>query len=205
MTTSIAITTTTAAKTHQAVDVSIATHPARRATASAPTATLTRRSTNASANAARCSALPWPYGWPRSAGRPATPIAKYVSNAATRSVPECSASETRPRLPLARPVTSLIAISAVAAPTDTSAIRRCGVIAAAYWASPSSISRRNGRTATRCQDAGADQQPADHLECGDRLASNTTAKRPRRTAADWSPASRATRRCGRVTGTRGCS
>ena len=37
--------------------------------------------------------MPCPYWWPRSAGRPATPIAKNVSSAATRSVPEWSASE----------------------------------------------------------------------------------------------------------------
>ena len=53
------------------------------------------------ARAARCSAFPCPYGWPRSAGRPATPTANRVSSAATRSVPECTASEISPRLPVA--------------------------------------------------------------------------------------------------------
>ena len=38
---------------------------------------------------------------------PATPTAKNVSSAATRSVPECSASERSPRLPVARPVAEL--------------------------------------------------------------------------------------------------
>src|SRR5215217_4230353 len=59
----------------------------------------------------------------------ATPTAKSVSSAATRSVPECAASETSPRLPLASPAPSLSSTSPAAAATDTSAIRRCGVIA----------------------------------------------------------------------------
>ena len=54
----------------------------------------------ASARAERCSALLCPYGWCWSAGRPATPTAKNVSSAATKSVPECRASEIRPRLPV---------------------------------------------------------------------------------------------------------
>ena len=48
-----------------------------------------------------------------------------VRSAATRSVPECTASEMSPRLPLARPVVSLSPMSAQAAPTETSAVRRC--------------------------------------------------------------------------------
>ena len=52
----------------------------------------------ASASAARCSAFPCPYWWPGSAGRTATPTAKNVRSAATRSVPEWIASETSPRL-----------------------------------------------------------------------------------------------------------
>src|SRR3954453_8895621 len=59
----------------------------------------------------------------------AIPIAKNVSRAATRSVPECNASEMRPRLPLARPVPSFSASSAAAATTEVSAVRRCGLIA----------------------------------------------------------------------------
>jgi hypothetical protein len=81
---------------------------------------------DASASAARCSAFPCPYWWLTSAGLIATPTAKSVSSAATRSVPECSASETSPRLPVARPVASLMATRAAAATTDTSAVRRCG-------------------------------------------------------------------------------
>ena len=100
------------------------TQPASRATARLATATLTSESTAASASAARCSALPWPYWCPRSAGLTAMPTAKNVSRAATRSVPEWSDSATSPSDPLARPVTSLTAISAAAATTETSAARR---------------------------------------------------------------------------------
>jgi hypothetical protein len=81
----------------------------------------------ASASAARCSALPCPYWWLRSAGCAATPTAKKVSSAATRSVPEWIASEISPRLFDASPTDSLSAISAVAATTETSAVRRCGL------------------------------------------------------------------------------
>ena len=128
--TSIAITTPTAANTHQAASTSLPCRAGEpRDRASPATKMLTSARTLASASAARCSALPWPYWWPASAGWPATPIAKNVSSAATRSVPEWSASETRPRLPLARPTPSFSAISAIAAPTETSAVRRCGVTA----------------------------------------------------------------------------
>ena len=54
-----------------------------------PMKTLASARNAASASAARCSALPWPYWCEWSAGRPATPTAKNVSSAATRSVPEC--------------------------------------------------------------------------------------------------------------------
>ena len=53
-----------------------------------------RRGSRASASAARCSAFPCPYWCATSAGRPATPTAKNVSSAATRSVAEWSASES---------------------------------------------------------------------------------------------------------------
>jgi hypothetical protein len=56
--TSIAITTPTAANTHQAASVSISIQPASRASARAPTPTLTMERNPASASAARCSALP---------------------------------------------------------------------------------------------------------------------------------------------------
>src|SRR5207245_8597791 len=81
----------------------------------------------ASARAARCSAVPCPYAWPGSAGRTATPSATKVSTAATRSVPEWAASENRPRLCVAMPVTSLSAISTHAAITEPRAVRRWGL------------------------------------------------------------------------------
>src|SRR3954447_13262716 len=91
-----------------------------------------------SASAARCSAFPWPYWWPGSAGRTATPRAKNVRSAAMRSVPEWAASEMRPRLWVARPVPSLSAMSASAASTDQRAAFR--------WAStPESVRRASDR------------------------------------------------------------
>src|SRR3954471_12300383 len=81
----------------------------------------------ASASAARCSALPWPYAWPGSAGRIATPSATKVRIAATRSVPEWAASERRPRPPVAIPEMSLTAIRATAARIETRAVRRWGL------------------------------------------------------------------------------
>ena len=73
---------------HQAASTVMSIHPASRATARPATPTLTIASTPASNSAARCSAFPWPYWCCSSAGRPETPIAKNVSSAATRSVPE---------------------------------------------------------------------------------------------------------------------
>ena len=70
------------------------------------------RGSSPSASAERCSALPCPYWCPVSAGRAATPTAKNVSSAAIRSVPECAASESRPRLCVARPVPSFSPIRA---------------------------------------------------------------------------------------------
>ena len=42
--------------------------------------------------------------------------------------PSAAASEMRPRLPVAKPVPSLSAMSAAAATTETSAVRRCGLM-----------------------------------------------------------------------------
>src|SRR3954471_10873217 len=86
----------------------------------------------ASPSADRGSAFPCPYWWPRSAGRAATPTAKKVRSAAIRSVPECAASESKPRLCVASPVPSLSAMSATAATTERSAVRRCGVTRELY-------------------------------------------------------------------------
>ena len=51
------------------LDLALDRSPPSRATASAATTRLTSASTDASASAARCSALPCPYWWPASAGR----------------------------------------------------------------------------------------------------------------------------------------
>ena len=119
----------------------------------------------ASASAARCSALPWPYWWPGSAGRAATPTAKKVSSAATRSVPECAASERRPRLCVARPTPSLSATSAAAATTETSAVFRCGDI---------------GRSMAAGYVEGPPERALEASSCGDR---GTSGRRCRRGSA----------------------
>ena len=82
-----------------------------------------------SPSAARCSALPCPNWWSRSGGRTATWTANSVSSAATRSVPEWTASATNASEPVTRPVTSFTATRKIAAATLTSAVRRraCGV------------------------------------------------------------------------------
>ncbi len=67
----------------------------------------------------------------RVGGPRATPTANSVSSAATRSVPECSASATSPSEPLGIPAASLTAISRQAATTETSAVRRCAAALAA--------------------------------------------------------------------------
>src|SRR6476646_5407460 len=57
----------------------------------------------------------------------ATASATKVRIAAIRSVPECAASESRPRLFVAIPATSLTPISTHAATIETRAVRRCGL------------------------------------------------------------------------------
>src|SRR6476619_462261 len=101
--------------------------PNRRQSARQAISRLATTRIAASASAARCSALPWPYAWPGSAGRSATPSATNVRIAAIRSVPECAASESRPRLLVAIPARSLTAIRTQAATIETSAVRRWGL------------------------------------------------------------------------------
>src|SRR6476619_3211364 len=101
--------------------------PNRRQSARQAISRLATTRIAASASAARCSALPWPYAWPGSAGRIATPSATKVRIAAIRSVPECAASESRPRLFVAIPARRLTAISTQAATIETSAVRRWGL------------------------------------------------------------------------------
>ena len=126
---SMARTSPIAANVHHVGSTSNSTTPASRRTAATAIPTLARMRKPASASAARFWALACPYGWPRSAGRTATETAKNVSSAAARSVPECAASASSPRLELASPATSLIATRRHAAPTETSAVRRCGDMA----------------------------------------------------------------------------
>src|SRR3954452_17045909 len=106
--------------------------PVRRLIACQMMARLARTRIAPSASAERCSALPCPYWCPVSAGRAATPTAKKVRSAAIRSVPEWAASDSKPRLCVARPVPSLSAMSATAATTERSAVRRCGVTRELY-------------------------------------------------------------------------
>src|SRR4051812_12769542 len=54
-------------------------------------------------------------------------MAKNVSSAATRSVPEWIASDSSPRLFVAIPAASLTEIRTQAASTEASAVRRCGL------------------------------------------------------------------------------
>jgi hypothetical protein len=123
---SMTSTSTIARNVHQVGSTARLTTPRSRRTARAAITALTAIRNPASASAARFCAFPCPYGCPRSAGLTATETAKNVRSAAARSVPECAASASRPRLELARPAASLIAIRRHAAPTDTSAVRRCG-------------------------------------------------------------------------------
>src|SRR5439155_14007934 len=64
-------------------------------------------------------------------GFSATRTAKKVTAAATRSRPECAASERMPRLPLSTPTTILTAVRKIAATTDDAATRvfSCGMCA----------------------------------------------------------------------------
>src|SRR5437763_4470452 len=129
---STTITTPTTASAYQAAWTCAPAEPTSRSIARQ---TITRLATTRiapSASAERCSALPCPYWWPVSAGRAATPTAKNVKSAAIRSMPECAASESSPRLCVAMPVPSFSPIRAVAASTETSAVRRCGVTSEAY-------------------------------------------------------------------------
>src|SRR5579884_710602 len=118
---------TTASAYHVTLTCALVT-PASRSSARSETKSETTTRNPASASAARCSAFPCPNWCFTSAGRAATRIAKKVSSAATRSVPECAASETRPRLCVASPTASFSTTSAAAAATETSADRRCGVM-----------------------------------------------------------------------------
>ena len=143
-----ASTSAIAVKVQNVGSTSKSTTPASRKIAVTVMSTLTATRKAASASAARFCAFPCPYGCPRSAGRTATETAKNVSSAAARSVPECAASARRPRLELASPAASLIAMRRQAAPTETRAVRRCGDMRRSVW--PALVSRRL-RRAPRCR------------------------------------------------------
>src|SRR5215468_8467013 len=123
---SIAITMPMTANAYQVASTDVSLLPTRCVIARHAMKLLARTRIEASASALRCSAFPCPYWRETSAGRTATPTAKNVSSAAIRSVPECAASETRPRLCEARPAPSFSAISATAAAIEIRAVRRCG-------------------------------------------------------------------------------
>src|SRR5919197_1686336 len=142
---STTITTPTTASAYQAAWTCAPVEPTSRSIARSAITRLATTRIAPSASALRCSAFPCPYGCAVSAGRPATPTAKKVSSAATRSVPECTASETRPRLCEARPAPSLTPIRAVAASTETSAVRRCGLTTASETEAPGDAASARGR------------------------------------------------------------
>src|SRR3954454_9506084 len=120
------ITTTITASAYHVAWTDVSRLPTRCVIARHAMKQLTANRIAPSARALRCSAFPCPYWWVTSAGRTATPTVKNVSSAAIKSVPEWAASETRPRLCDARPAPSLSTINAIAATTETSAVRRCG-------------------------------------------------------------------------------
>ena len=111
--------------------------------------------------------LPVPVLVPRSAGRTATPTAKNVSSAAMRSVPECAAAETRPRLCVASPVPSLSAMSASAANTDQSAAFRWASTAGSVRSRQTLIGS-GGQMSASCRNAKWQQRRAAQRERRDR-------------------------------------
>src|SRR3954462_10686696 len=77
-----------------------------------------------STKAEKFSILPWPYWWSASAGLSDTRTEKNVRTDATRSSPECAASERIPRLPVVNPTTSLRLVITTAARTELPAAER---------------------------------------------------------------------------------
>src|SRR5207253_312590 len=96
------ITIASASSAYHSACTDVDVKPVRCETARQMMKTATSTRVAASASAARCSAFPCPYAWLGSAGRPATPTAKNVRSAATRSMPECAASELEGRMRLPR-------------------------------------------------------------------------------------------------------
>src|SRR5581483_8890382 len=162
---SIAITTTRTTSAYQVTRTCEPLVPATRSSARTEMKRLTMTRKPASPSADRCSAFPCPNWCVTSAGRADTRIAKYVSRAATRSVPECAASDRRPRLCVARPTVSFRTMSVAAAATETSAERRCGLRAGSEVAAERllALDRLEERLEVPVAEA-ARTVPLDHLE-----------------------------------------
>ena len=79
------------------------------------------RSNPVSTNAEKFSNFPWPYVCPESAGLSDTRTESHVRIAAIKSSPECSASESTPRLPVATAKNTLRLTRTIAEPMDPSA------------------------------------------------------------------------------------
>ena len=117
----------------QAASTSGSPPPVSRATASAgdERGSATTRIV-ASASAARCSAFPCPYWWAASAGRTGDADGEEGEQRGDEVGRGVHRLREQAEGPLASPVPSLSAISADAATTETSAVRRCGFIAGVY-------------------------------------------------------------------------
>src|SRR6478736_605650 len=109
-----------------AIDGSICTlwWPERRRTASQTIQTQVRRSRPVSMKAEKFSTLPWPYWCSASAGLSETRTESSVTKAATRSRPECAASDRMPRLSVEMPTISLRTVIPSAASSELSATLR---------------------------------------------------------------------------------
>src|SRR3954465_10533002 len=77
-----------------------------------------------STNAEKFSTLPWPYWGSASAGLSDTRTEKNVRTAATKSRPECAASDRIPRLPVETPTTIFKLVITTAAQTEVPAAER---------------------------------------------------------------------------------
>src|SRR5580693_5935074 len=86
--------------------------------------TQVRSSRPVSIKAEKFSTLPCPYWWSASAGLSETWTERNVTIAATRSSPECAASDKMPRLPVVTPTTIFSVVMAIAASTELPATAR---------------------------------------------------------------------------------
>src|SRR5580700_8871334 len=93
----------------------------RRTKASKMMYTEVARSSPVSTNAEKFSNFPWPYVCPESAGLSDTRTESHVRMAAIKSSPECSASDSTPRLPVATARNTFRLTRIIAEPMDPSA------------------------------------------------------------------------------------